>query len=516
MLYARVSPKGSTWNAEETSIALQVQQMKDYVLRKDPQAKFIVREDEFKSGKNLQRTGIQSILEELENGTQEWHTLVVWALDRLSRSLVDAVPIFEMLRDAGCGFICIRQEYLSTEGAMARFTLNQTILIAQLEREMTSERVKEKMVWIARKGKIPSGRIPVGYRRRIGVKNEIEPDPETVPIVQDIFHSYLAQNETIADLKRRYPKYLTAKMQLYRMLRNRIYIGEVEYDGNVYPGQHEPIIDRATFDAVNEMLPGERQAPRPSRQVYKYLLPGLVYCHCGRKMTPYSVKKGGKNSDIRYFYYKCQDTLNCKYSINAERLDAEVLQAVRDIARDESYLKEQHDGWFAEQTTKNDIHKKQLQELNDKISNAMVELSQINNLFVSGVVKPENADYWNERLSDVRQNLLSLETQKKEFTDSLQHKSGNADFPTLLHEMQHWASLIDVADSENDYFTKRNILLSIVHRVNCTDQDGTVEVEVLTKGNKWRAEWGLIVTKILNIQKWKTIHTRAHKRQFSA
>ena len=187
MLYARVSPKGSDWNAEETSVAMQIQEMKEYILRRDPQAEFMIETDEFRTGGNLQRPGIQKILADLDQPEPPWGTLVIWALDRLSRSLGDAVPIFEKLRDAGRGFICIRQDYLSTQGAMARFTLNQTILVAQLEREMTSERVKAKMVYIAEKGKIPAGKIPLGYRRKKNAKNEIEPDPETAPVVQDIF-----------------------------------------------------------------------------------------------------------------------------------------------------------------------------------------------------------------------------------------------------------------------------------------------------------------------------------------
>ena len=291
MLYARVSPKGSSWDAEETTIAMQLQEMKNYVLRKDPQAIFLEETDEFKSGKNLKRPGIQKILEELKNNTAPWDTLVVWALDRLSRSLADAVPIFETLRDSDKGFLCVRQDWLSTQGAMARFTLNQTILIAQLEREMTSERVKSKMVYIAEHGKVPSGKLPLGYRRKENVKNEIEPDPETAEIVRDIFSAYLSQTVSIVSLRKKYEQYLCGKNQLYRLLRNRLYIGEIEYDGKVYRGNHEPIGPRELFDRVNSMLPGERNAPRISQQIYKYLLQGLVFCHCGKKNGPVQCKK---------------------------------------------------------------------------------------------------------------------------------------------------------------------------------------------------------------------------------
>ena len=493
LLYARVSPKGSTWNAEETSIALQIQQMKDYILRKDPDAKFIIREDEFKSGKNLNRAGIQSVLDDLDQPDPPWHTLVVWALDRLSRSLVDAVPIFEKLRDAGRGFVCIRQEYLSTEGAMARFTLNQTILIAQLEREMTSERVKEKMKWIAAKGKIPSGKIPIGYRRKVGVKNEIEPDPETMPVVQDIFRRYLAQTETVVDLKRRYAKYIYSPMQLYRMLRNRIYIGEVEYDGEIHPGQHEAIVDREMFDAVNAMLPGERRAPRPTRQKYKYLLTGLVKCHCGKNMVPYSVKKGGRDSDRRYFYYKCQDTLNCKHAINAERLDAEVLEAVKKIAVDQNYITDRYNAWLAEEAARNNLQNRQLQDLETEFAETKSELEKLDNIFISGIVNATNKDYWNDKLTAARARHDAAEHRLQGFRDALQNEpEHHDDLPALLQSIRTLADLLessDADDPEADYLTKRNILLAIVQYVKCTDNDGGVELGiVMNRNNKWRRE----------------------------
>lgn len=479
MIYARVSPKGSDWHAEETSISMQIQEMKDYILRKDPAAEFLVQQDEFKSGKNLNRPGIQTVLADLELPEPPWSTLVVWALDRLSRSLADAVPIFEKLRDAGCGFICVRQDYLSTQGAMARFTLNQTILIAQLEREMTSERVKAKMVYIAEKGKIPAGKIPLGYRRKKNAKNEIEPDPETADIVKDIFKRYLAKIESVADLKRRYSNFIYGNMQLYRMLRNRLYIGEVEYDGKIYPGRHDPIIDRAVFDAVQNLLPGERRAPRPGRQIYKYLLQGLVFCECGKKMVPYSVKKSG---NTRYFYYKCQDTLGCKYAINAERLDAEVMEQVLELAADEKYLKARYTEWRQSQLKQQKAINDQIKKSETAVSEAKNAVAAIDNLFLTGVVTTDNAAYWNEKLTTAREHLSLLESKHKTLLSELT-KSEDADFPSLLHEIRRWSDLLTQTD---DYNIKRNLILTIVKHVQCIDRKGKTELKVMIKGNKWR------------------------------
>ena len=137
LLYARVSPKGSTWNAEETSVAVQLQQCRDYVLKRDPSATFIEIYDELKSGKNLDRSGVQKVIADLQSGRCSWDCLVVWHLDRLTRSLADALPLFKMIRDADKGFMSVRQE-LDMFTAGGRFMMHIFIATAEYEREMTS------------------------------------------------------------------------------------------------------------------------------------------------------------------------------------------------------------------------------------------------------------------------------------------------------------------------------------------------------------------------------------------
>ena len=195
-IYARVSPKGSQWAAQETTIRAQIEECKAYVLSGDPGAVFQEVYDEFRSGKDLNRPGMQSIIEDIESGRPTFDTLVVWQLDRLSRNLADAAPLFEKLRDAGLGFISIRQSYLSATGAMARFNLTQTIAIAQLEREMTSERITAKMHWIASQGKATWGKLPLGYQRQKGVKNTAEVVEEDAAIVRTVFELYYAGHRT--------------------------------------------------------------------------------------------------------------------------------------------------------------------------------------------------------------------------------------------------------------------------------------------------------------------------------
>ena len=489
MLYARVSPKGSDWSAEETSISMQISEMQSYILHKDPAAKFVIRQDEFRSGKDLNRPGLQAIIADLQTKCCQWSTLVVWALDRLSRSLADAVPLIEQLRDAGCGFICIRQDYLSTQGAMARFTLNQTILIAQLEREMTSERVKAKMVHIAEQGKYPAGKLPLGYRRKDGKKNEIEPDPVTAPIVQQIFSAYLSGTETVVQIRKRYAEHLTDKNQFYRLLKNRLYIGEIEYDGKIYPGKHEPIIDRALFDAVQKSVVHCRTAPRPRRQKYEYLLQGLITCHCGKKMTPYSVtKKNGK----RYYYYKCQDTLNCKKAVNAEKLDQDVINSIRSLILDPEYISDRLEAWKDHRRQQIAANDKRMQESSARIAEQEKELTNIEKLFLSGIVTPENAAYWNAKLSEIRHALENTRRDHSALESSLSAPS----FPEptieeILAQLKQWSDELDHADN---FQTKRNLALMVVQEI-LLDASGEINMSlVMTKCYKWRSEWDLLIT----------------------
>lgn len=483
LLYARVSPKGSTWDAEETSIGVQFDDMRRYVSLRDPYAKFIEVFDEFKSGKNLNRPGVQRILTDLASTSVTWDCLVVWNLDRLSRSIVDAIPIFEKLRDAGCGFISIRQEYLSMTGAMARFNLHQTILIAQLEREMTSERVSAKMHWIAKNGKIPWGNIPMGYRRQAGAKNTLEIDPEPAAVVRELFDAYLNQTESMKDFWLRHRDMLPDRKTIYKILRNPLYVGEFRYDGEIYTAEHPPLIDRKVFDMVQAMLPGGGyRKPHPAAQKYDYLLSGLVRCHChpDRHMTPYSVKK----KDKRYFYYKCTDA-SCANAINAERLDAAVLERIRDIALAPEFLKSCYEEYEQENNERRKALEPKLAALARLTDEAKKKEANIAGMFTSGIVTRDNMAYWNSELAAARREREEYEKERGALLASLSDVEQQDYFPALLEEIKNWAGLLEQAG--DDVALKRNLIMSLILNVECAEKGKFRLNLVMTKCVKWWA-----------------------------
>ena len=486
LLYARVSPKGSTWAAEETSIGVQFADMRAYILRDHPDAEFIEVFDEFKSGKNLKRPGVQSIMADLDKRPVPWDCLVVWNLDRLSRSLQDALPIFQKLYDSNCEIISINQAYLSFTGAMARYMLFQTIAIAELERGMTSERVSAKMRYIAEAGKIPWGNIPLGYVRDPKLKNTVVIDPEKAEIVREIFKLYISGKLGYEKVNTLWPGVIKNRAQLYKILRQPLYIGELHYAGSVHKTEHPPIIDRETFEKVQKMLSEKKRKnyERNGVEKYEYLLSGLVRCHCGRHMTGYSVHgRHGK----KFFYYKCTSP-TCKNAINAERLDEEVLKQLVSIYTDREEIKKSLEFYLAEENKKNEKVQTKTAALAGDLRAAKEKEDRIKGMFLSGVVTPENSQYWNDELLSAR---ATRETIEKEVEQLNRIPEYNIDeiFPTLLKAAEEWSTRI--LSGQADYITRRNLINSMIKELECLERsEDELKFKmsvIMTSSEKWWA-----------------------------
>jgi site-specific DNA recombinase len=315
------------------------------------------------SGGTLERPALQSLLADI--GARKVDIVVVYKVDRLTRSLADFAKLVELFEAHGVSFVAVTQQF-NTTTSMGRLTLNVLLSFAQFERELAGERIRDKFAASRRKGMWMGGTIPLGYdvRDRKLVINEEEADR-----VRLIFRRYLAVGSVgnlRADLDqhgvRSKQRVLTSgrvfggcsfgRGALYHLLQNRLYRGEVVHKGIAYPGEHKAIVDEELWNAVHDRLADNRITRRKSRVESGALLGGLIYDDRGNIMSPtYSLRRGN-----RYRYYISSALLHDRRDeagslarVNAddvERLVVEVLR--RELSRPELSTEGPSTGWGTE------------------------------------------------------------------------------------------------------------------------------------------------------------------------
>jgi DNA invertase Pin-like site-specific DNA recombinase len=262
------------------------------------------------SGGNLDRPALQKLLGDIEAGRID--VVVVYKIDRLTRSLADFAKLVEAFDAKSISFVAVTQQF-NTTTSMGRLTLNVLLSFAQFERELSSERVRDKIAASRRKGKWTGGTAPLGYDASDKKLVINKAEAETVRI---IFRRYLelqSFSKVVADLdqrgivtKRRKTK--VAKYQggipfsygpLAYFLKNRVYLGEVHHGGKWFKGEHEAIIDRATFDRVQKLLATKSNGRKKKRSESGALLLGKLYDDRGNLMSP----SFSSNNGVRYRFY---------------------------------------------------------------------------------------------------------------------------------------------------------------------------------------------------------------------
>ncbi|MCP3167392.1 recombinase family protein [Myxococcus qinghaiensis] len=263
------------------------------------------------TGANMERPAFQRLMQDVDAGRVD--VVVVYKVDRLSRSLLDFAKVMERLNTAGASFVSVTQNF-STADAMGRLTLNMLMSFAEFEREMISERTRDKVAAARRKGLWTGGRAPLGYdvKDKRLVANEYE-----AVVVREAFELYLQHQQASAVARllnergrktKRYEAQSGATraarkwttQDVLRLLRSPLYAGFVPYGDEMHPGEHPAIVDRATFHQVRDML--ERPGIQYHGRNPDYVLRGLLRCGlCGEAMTPGSTRKGTRE----YRYYRC-------------------------------------------------------------------------------------------------------------------------------------------------------------------------------------------------------------------
>jgi site-specific DNA recombinase len=238
--------------------------------------------------------------------------IVVYKVDRLTRSLADFAKLVELFDGHGVSFVSVTQQF-NTTTSMGRLTLNVLLSFAQFEREVTSERIRDKIAASKRKGLWVGGNLPLGYEMKDSKIAIVEEEAE---LVRSIFRRYLelgSVNELLRDLRERNIRTKARRLStgvtrggipfgrgaLYYVLSNHFYIGEVKYKNEILPGEQPPIMDRALFEAVRQKSLTQWSHRTVVRNKSDQLLAGLLFDDAGHRMIPTHATKAG----VRYRYY---------------------------------------------------------------------------------------------------------------------------------------------------------------------------------------------------------------------
>jgi site-specific DNA recombinase len=307
-------------------------------------------EDAAVSGGTLERPALNRLRAEIEAGRVQ--CVVVYRADRLSRRIIDFLQLVEMFDQHGVSFVSVTEQF-NTATPGGRLYQHMLLSFAQYERELIAERTRHKMQAARRRGRFTGGLLVLGYDRT-PESGRLVVNAAEAERVRKIFRLFLdsgSRLDAIRELRRRgwtLKRWTTKEgrevggttfdnVSLRRLLTNHIYVGKVAFEGQVYDGEHEAVVDQETWDRVQALLAEAKRGPRRPSSRCTSLLAGLLRCSpCDAAMTPtWSQKR-----DRRYRYYLCTRAHRCGWetcpskSVPATEIEAFVVDKIKAIGRD--------------------------------------------------------------------------------------------------------------------------------------------------------------------------------------
>jgi site-specific DNA recombinase len=304
------------------------------------------------TGGNMDRPALRRLLTDIQAG--KVNCVLVYKVDRLSRSLLDFARMMELFDQHQVAFVSVTQQF-NTASSMGRLVLNVLLSFAQFEREIISERTRDKIAAARRKGKWAGGHPILGYDIDVhGFKLVVNgAEARRVRAIFDLYLKHEALIPVVDELERRgwrNKRWTTrkgksrggkpfTKATLHYLLRNVAYVGRIKYKQETHPGEHPGIVDDSVFDRVQDVLsegrPEPGAVPRPK---FHALLQGLIRCApCGSAMVS---TRTTRNKTRQYRYYVCSSAQQRGWktcpskSIPAGTIEQFVVDQIRDLGRD--------------------------------------------------------------------------------------------------------------------------------------------------------------------------------------
>jgi site-specific DNA recombinase len=442
------------------------------------------------TGGNIERPALRRLLADIEAGRID--AVVTYKVDRLSRSLLDFARLMETFDKHGVRFVAVTQQ-LDTRSSLGRLSLNVLLSFAQFEREIIAERTRDKISAARRKGKWTGGSPVLGYdldpRGGRLVVNEGE-----AARVRAIYNLYLERRSVIAVVREVNRRGWTTKRwttkdgrehrgrplgkgDIYKILTNVLYTGQVSHKGTVYPGEHAAIIDSGVFEQANERLTHNGvTGGKEVRNKYGALLRGLLYCDaCSTAMHHTYTAKGGR----RYRYYVCGTAQQRGWevcpskSLPAQQIEDSVVAHVRELAHNPQIIAET---WRQAQQQ----NAAAATELRVELQAGERELRRLN-ADLAKVAATAGNGMRVDRMADLQERIGSVERRISEIRAELGAIDGEAmgleDVVAALTAFQPvWKSL-----NTNE---QTRIIRAVVERVGYDGRTGKVAVTFRSAGLK--------------------------------
>jgi len=398
------------------------------------------------TGGNMERPAFQQMMTDIKEGKID--CVVVYKVDRLSRSLMDFARIMEVFEKHNVSFVSITQQF-NTSTSMGRLVLNVLLSFAQFEREIISERTRDKIAAARKKGKWAGGFPLLGYDIDPTLRRLNTNEPEAIQ-VREIFEMYLSNRSVTSTVTRLNELGWTTKSwitkkgkplggkpfdkpRLYGLLTNVAYIGKVPHKDKVYDGEHDAIIDIDTWERTQMLMKTNGKTGGVHvKNKYGALLKGLVYCaSCGCAMVHSFTLKG----DRAYRYYICLNAQKrgwkaCKTkSVSAGDIEQFVVDRIRNIGKNTSLLEETVKNVLSQRRSKKpmliaerDRLMKDIERLKAE-GKRLVDVLSLSNAATSPIITEqinrieETINERNRLLIEVKERLIKLELEIVESSD---------------------------------------------------------------------------------------------------
>ena len=442
------------------------------------------------TGANMERPALKRLLADIE--AEKVDCVVVYKVDRLSRSLLDFARMVAIFEKRGVSFVSVTQQF-NTTASLGRLTLNILLSFAQFERELIAERTRDKMSAARRKGKWVGGSPVLGYDMAPGGGKLVinEDEARRVRAIYDLYLEHRTLIPTVREINRRgwTTKHWTTKngrehrgkpftkSGLFGLLTNVIYTGQVNHKGTFYPGEHPAIVDLAVWSKVDERLRHNGiTGGKEVRNKYGALIRGLLYCDaCGTPMLHTYTVKGAR----RYRYYVCLtaqqrgwDACPSK-SLPAQRVEDSIVERIRSLGSDSRIAAE----------TARKVHEQieaSTRETRVELKTAEKDLNRYQRELVMVAAMPGNG-LRTDRMADLQERIQTTEQRIAELRNDLDTLEAETVSP---QELKQALEAFDPIWKTLNTSEQSRIIRALVERVGYDGRTGKIAVTFRSAGFK--------------------------------